>query len=157
MQTPKRILNTSLALLVLVVAAAFWLTLRGNGTSKTVQAGNDMTVIRLALELFYSHAGRFPTQSEGLDVLYTATAKGPHLGDDVRIDPWGRPYLYTFASGSPIPLVTTLGADGTIGGTGENADLYARPILSSSFQTPPSSVTQSPATTPNNAPPGRTP
>ena len=60
----------------------------------------------LALDLFEQDAGRYPTTEEGLQVLVSAPTQGavvnwngPYIkGASVPVDPWGRPYQYTFPS-----------------------------------------------------------
>ncbi len=96
--------------------------------NKAPQAAANLTVLQVALQLFYADAGRFPTTREGLAVLRQPDYRGPYLTDDISVDPWGRPFLYSF-SGTGVPTVSTLGADGVIGGTGEDRDFHIRPIL----------------------------
>jgi general secretion pathway protein G len=91
-----------------------------------------MAIIEGALEEFHVACGRYPDDSEGLDVLLTAPADvedkwtGPYLKQSELLDPWGNPYDYyeegTVNVGS-YDLVS-LGADGIEGGDGENADIY---------------------------------
>jgi general secretion pathway protein G len=98
------------------------------GGAKSKTAAVQIADLEKSLELFKLDVGRFPTNEEGLDALVRRPANargwnGPYLkGDAVPEDPWGRPYKYTF-SGSSDPEVLTLGADGTPGGEGENADV----------------------------------
>jgi general secretion pathway protein G len=53
-----------------------------------------------ALDLFYLDAGRYPSDSEGLDALVhpvggMSSWNGPYLkGGSVPNDPWGNPYVY---------------------------------------------------------------
>jgi general secretion pathway protein G len=128
-QHPKRRAFAGILLAVALFLAG-WRVGSNSNTNNIAVASADLASIRVALELFYSHTGRFPTRAEGLDLLYTATAKGPYLSPDTaNQDPWGRPYVYTLPAGSTIPQVSTLGADGIAGGIGENADLMVRPLL----------------------------
>ena len=54
--------------------------------------------LSLALDLFESDLGRYPTQDEGLDALVENTGepnwRGPYLKTDLEPDPWGTPYQY---------------------------------------------------------------
>ena len=101
----------------------------GGAKSKTVAI--QIHDLEKGLELFKLDVGRFPTSEEGLDALVRQPANargwnGPYLkGNSVPEDPWGRQYKYAFA-GSGDPEILSLGADGAVGGEGENADVSSR-------------------------------
>jgi general secretion pathway protein G len=72
-----------------------------------------------ALDLFYIDAGRYPTDSEGLEALVTRPStveiwNGPYVkGGRVPLDPWGHPYQYHLVSDHVPPYeITSLGPDG---------------------------------------------
>ncbi|HRK37058.1 MAG TPA: type II secretion system major pseudopilin GspG [Burkholderiaceae bacterium] len=96
------------------------------GGAKSKTAAVQIADLEKSLELFKLDVGRFPTTEEGLQALSVkpATASGwngPYIKGGVPNDPWGKPYRYTaVAAGIEI---ATLGADGTTGGDGENADV----------------------------------
>jgi general secretion pathway protein G len=102
----------------------------GRAKSETAQLQIDQ--LGNALQLFYIDTGRYPTSSEGLSVLMTAPPgdsswNGPYLDSAEGLtDPWGRAYLYTEPGDTEQPDVTSLGRDGSRGGSGENADLMWR-------------------------------
>lgn len=64
----------------------------------------QMQEFHRALKWFKLDQGRFPLETEGLDVLTAPTAElpkpdlfppdGGYLGGPVPLDPWGRPYAY---------------------------------------------------------------
>ena len=63
------------------------------------------------------------------DSLAEATRwRGPYLDDGLPQDPWGQPYQYSTpgANGQPFALYS-LGADGKLGGTGDDADIGILP------------------------------
>lgn len=101
---------------------------------KTVEV--QVKMFKGSLETFRLDVGRFPTQAEGLLVLNQAPTeegartrwRGPYLDQDVPLDPWGNPYLYSLpgANGQPFALYS-LGADGKRGGEGTDADLGQLP------------------------------
>lgn len=82
-----------------------------------------------ALELYKLDNGNYPTTSQGLGALVTApsgtpTWRGPYLTkSELPKDPWGRDYVYR-SPGERGPYdLTSLGSDGTPGGTGDAADI----------------------------------
>jgi general secretion pathway protein G len=98
------------------------------GGAKSKTAAIQIADLEKGLELFKLDVGRFPTGDEGLQALVRQPANapgwnGPYLkGSSIPNDPWGRPYKYTYA-GTGEPEILTLGADGAVGGEGENADV----------------------------------
>nr|WP_295774062.1 type II secretion system major pseudopilin GspG [Rhodoferax sp.] len=105
-------------------------------SSKIKTAEVQVKMFKGALETFRLDVGRLPTQAEGLLVLNQVPAeerakarwRGPYLDQDVPMDPWGNPYLYSLpgASGQPFALYS-LGADGKRGGEGSDADIGLLP------------------------------
>ena len=82
-----------------------------------------------ALELYKLDNGNYPSTSQGLAALVTApsgtpTWRGPYLTkSELPKDPWGRDYVYR-SPGERGPYdLTSLGSDGTPGGTGDAADI----------------------------------
>ncbi len=67
--------------------------------AKTGAAKAHIAELSSALERFYLHMDRYPSQDEGLAVLESAPAndggkwRGPYI-KKLRPDPWGNPYLY---------------------------------------------------------------
>ncbi len=105
-------------------------------SSKVKTAEVQIKMFKGTLETFRLDVGRFPTQAEGLPVLNQAPTeqgagtrwRGPYLDQDVPLDPWGNPYLYSLpgANGQPFALYS-LGADGKRGGAGIDADIGQLP------------------------------
>ena len=99
--------------------------------AKSDVAKMQVQSLEQALDLFRLDTGRYPTQEEGLKALVARPANaakwsGPYLkGGEVPGDPWGRSFLYELPSKRGLAYdLYTLGADGTRGGDGENADIY---------------------------------
>lgn len=96
------------------------------GGAKSKTASVQIADLEKSLELFKLDVGRFPTKEEGLAAL---TAKpgaasgwnGPYIKGGLPNDPWGRAYIYS-PVGAGVEIIS-LGADGTAGGEGENADI----------------------------------
>lgn len=101
-------------------------------TSKVQVADTQVRMLRGAIETYRLEVGRLPAANEGLAVLYTPPAderlkarwRGPYLDEQVPLDPWDTPYVYSTpgANGMPFALYS-LGADGVRGGEGNDADI----------------------------------
>lgn len=102
------------------------------GGAKSKTASLQIADLEKSLELFKLDVGRYPTSAEGLDALATKPASangwnGPYTKGTVPNDPWGKPYGYNSPASNGGVEITSLGADGVAGGTGENADLRNQP------------------------------
>lgn len=102
------------------------------GEAKVTTARTQMSLVGTALDSYRLDNGAYPTTEQGLQALREKPARepiatnwrGPYLRKEVPLDPWGRAYVYR-APGSRNPNgydLSTLGRDGTEGGTGEDAD-----------------------------------
>lgn len=85
-----------------------------------------------ALDLFYLDAGRYPSQSEGLNALIKRPGSvqswnGPYLKQStLPVDPWGRPYEYRVTGGGAPYVIISYGSDGREGGTDDASDIVSR-------------------------------
>ena len=82
------------------------------------------------LDLFRLDVGRYPTASEGLQVLRVDPGgirnwDGPYLGKNVPMDPWGNSYVYLYPGEHGDFDILSLGADGEQGGEDENLDIVS--------------------------------
>jgi general secretion pathway protein G len=105
------------------------------GTAKDATARSQIELLGAALDTYRLDNGRYPTTDQGLEALRVPPTihpvpsnwRGPYLRKDVPLDPWGLPY--TFLSPGEINPngydLFSLGADGEIGGEGENADVVS--------------------------------
>ncbi len=100
------------------------------------RAKTDVTRIQLdslatALDLYQLDVGHYPRQADSLAALTTRPEgvefwKGPYLKGAVPLDPWNQPYLYKRSDrGASGYSLQSLGADGKVGGEGEDADIAA--------------------------------
>ena len=85
----------------------------------TTKARADIATLEQGIEMYRLDNQRYPTSEEGLQILVA--------GDYIRRlpdDPWSNPYRYAApgANGRPF-TISSLGADGREGGSGENADI----------------------------------
>ncbi len=104
---------------------------KGLGKAKRDIARAKMAIIEDALARFYIDCGRYPDDSEGLEVLIIAPAdleekwNGRYLKPSELNDPWDNPYIYV-ADGEYNPGsydLISYGADGQEGGEGDDEDV----------------------------------
>jgi general secretion pathway protein G len=101
------------------------------GKANDQKAKADIATLDQALELYRLNNLTYPATSDGLGALVKAP---PSLTDPSRYqvggyikklpkDPWGRDYKYENPGKHGTYDIYTLGADGALGGTGDNADI----------------------------------
>ena len=116
-----------LAILGMLAALVGPQVLNQLGGAKSKSAAIQIRDFEQALELYKLDVGRFPRESDGLEALVRQPSgakgwNGPYLKkDEIPEDPWGNAYEYR-VSGSNI-AITSLGADGRQGGSGEDGDV----------------------------------
>ena len=96
--------------------------------ARRMKAKVDIRYIETTLALFKTDTGRFPTTSEGLEVLVSDPGiKGYDSDgylDKVPRDPWGNRYLYLYPGVHSRDYdLESYGKDGEDGGTDNNADI----------------------------------
>lgn len=103
------------------------------GTAKDAAAKSQIEMLGAALDAYRLDNGRYPTTAQGLDALWQeptaeprpANWRGPYLRKAVPADPWNNPYVYV-SPGEMNPRgydLMSLGADGALGGDGDDADI----------------------------------
>ena len=97
------------------------------GKAKPKIAQADIKSLETALDLLYLDVGRYPTEEEGLKILYQRPDNvpnwaGPYIKKAPK-DPWGRDYVYKFPGEHGAYDIISYGADGQPGGEGESADV----------------------------------
>lgn len=118
-----------LAILGLIIAIAAPRVIGYFEASKAKTAKIQIANVATALDLYYLSNGNYPAEQLGLKALVerpegVQTWDGPYLNRaDGIVDPWGRPYLYKLPGAHGKFDVSSLGADGKEGGTGEDSDL----------------------------------
>ena len=95
---------------------------------RRMKAAVDIRSIESALALFKTDTGRFPTTSEGLEVLVSNPGiKGYNSDgylDKMPKDPWGNKYVYISPGMHNKDYdLESYGKDGDEGGAGDNADI----------------------------------
>jgi len=105
---------------------------KGIGKTKADLTKAKMAILENALARFFIDCGRYPDDSEGLEVLITPPAdieegkwNGPYLKVSDLADLWNNPYIYRAEGEYNVGSfdLISLGADGTDGGEGDNADI----------------------------------
>ncbi len=101
------------------------------GTSKVKAVQAQIEMIGSALDTYRLDTGHYPTTDEGLKILWekpddeakAAKWKGPYLKKKVEKDSWGTEYQYKAPGAHGDYDLSSFGADGKEGGTGEDADI----------------------------------
>lgn len=96
--------------------------------ARRAKAKIDIRSIGTALALFKSDTGRFPTTSEGLEVLVSDPGIRDYDSDayldKVPLDPWGNRFIYICPGVQSRDYdLESYGKDGEDGGTEDNADV----------------------------------
>ena len=102
-------------------------------TAKSVTAQAQISMLGSALDAYRLDNGRYPTTEQGLAALWQQPSvaprpsnwRGPYLRQPPPADPWGATFVYR-APGERTPTgfdLSSMGADGAPGGTGDAADV----------------------------------
>jgi general secretion pathway protein G len=131
---------TLIEILVVIVVIAILATLvapnvfQHVGAAKSATAKSQIEMLGAALDAYRLDNGSYPTTQQGLDALWEKPSadppmnwRGPYLRKPVPPDPWQRPYIY-LSPGEVNPTgydLLSYGADGKVGGEGEDADILS--------------------------------
>ncbi len=100
------------------------------GKSKQKAAQAQISLLGTALDTYRLDVGKYPTSDAGLEALRSAPDdaskwEGPYLPKEVPLDPWGNPYVYQSPGENGDYDLISYGADGNLGGEGEDADIVS--------------------------------
>jgi general secretion pathway protein G len=131
---------TLIEILVVIVVIAILATLvapnvfQHVGTAKATTAKSQIEMMSSALDAYRLDTGSYPNTAQGLQALQELPTidpptnwRGPYLRKAVPLDPWGHAYVFV----SPGEVNTkgfdliSYGADGKLGGEGEDADVVS--------------------------------
>lgn len=107
------ILPLGLGLALLVVLGVTFFYVLGRSSESQARVHGDFARLHAALEAYVADGGKLPEEGD-LSFLVPRYLPTPPL------DPWGRPYEY-LSNGERV-ILSSLGANGTHGGTGEDED-----------------------------------
>ena len=98
------------------------------GKARQKAAKAQISLFETTLDTYRLDTSRYPTTEQGLQALRTKPGgverwDGPYLPKNVPLDPWGHAYEYQSPGEHGDYDITSLGADGTSGGEGENEDI----------------------------------
>jgi general secretion pathway protein G len=126
---------TLIELLVVLVILGLLAALAGPriisylGGARSDTARLQIESFKSALDLYRLDVGRYPTTQQGLGALLVNPQnipgwKGPYLdAKSLPKDPWSNAYIYQSPGQHGDYDLTSLGADGAPGGTGDAADV----------------------------------
>lgn len=86
------------------------------------KAHADVAILSQAVEMFRLENLRYPSMDDGLDALLPDGDRQGYI-KALPKDPWGNEYLYLIPGENGVFDVMSLGADGRLGGEGEDADI----------------------------------
>jgi general secretion pathway protein G len=101
------------------------------GRARSDTARLQLDQLSTALDLFRVDVKRLPTTEEGLQALLIEPSgiegwRGPYLRKaQAIVDPWGRTFIYRRPGEHGEYDLSSLGADGRPGGTGEDLDVVS--------------------------------
>ena len=103
--------------------------LRHVGEAKITTAKADIATLMNQLKIYKLDNGRYPSQDQGLQALVAKPTTGTIPGnwksylDKLPDDPWHNPYQYANPGVHGEIDVFSFGADGQLGGEGDDADI----------------------------------
>jgi general secretion pathway protein G len=101
------------------------------GAAKGKAARAQIEMMGAALDTYRLDMSAYPNTEQGLSVLFVkpvdaaaaAQWRGPYLKKPVENDPWGNRYVYASPGVHGEYDLSSLGADGKEGGSGDDADI----------------------------------
>ncbi len=119
------LLELMIVVAIIAIMAGFAVT-RFTGVldnTRVTAVKTDFKTYEFALEAYYMKNSRYPSSEEGLQALVDDGFV--QKKSDALLDPWKNPYQYRYPGEySDSPEIWSLGADGTEGGEGANADIF---------------------------------
>ena len=121
-----------IAIIMVLTSSVGFLAIQYVDKARVATARTQIDSFSIALEAYYLDCGKYPDQSEGLEVLWKENTlgasasrwNGPYLYKNIPNDPWGNPYAYRVPGENGRPyVIVSYGADGKEGGEKYDADI----------------------------------
>jgi type II secretion system protein G len=99
----------------------------------------EVASLQKAVEHYRADCGQYPSTDDGLNALVRDSGAdgwhGPYIMR-VPVDPWNRPFIYSYPPGSIAPEIVSYGADQKLGGQYFDSDISSRNLWRSIPETP---------------------
>ena len=112
-----------MAIVLVLTASVGFSSIKQLDKAKVVTAKTQIELFSVALETFYMDTGEYPSEDEGLSVLWECSFSsyenwnGPYISKPLPKDPWGNDYVYTVPGENGLAWkIMSLGKDGKEGG-----------------------------------------
>ena len=119
-----------MAIVLVLTASVGFSSIKQLDKAKVVTAKTQIELFSVALETFYMDTGEYPSEDEGLSVLWECSFSsyenwnGPYISKPWPKDPWGNDYVYTVPGENGLAWkIMSLGKDGKEGGAGYDSDI----------------------------------
>ena len=119
-----------MAIVLVLTASVGFSSIKQLDKAKVVTAKTQIELFSVALETFYMDTGEYPSEDEGLSVLWECSFpsyenwNGPYISKPLPKDPWGNDYVYTVPGENGLAWkIMSLGKDGKEGGAGYDSDI----------------------------------
>lgn len=97
----------------------------------------EIAKICQALDTYYSHYDKYPTNEKGIGALTEKSTAFPDgLLNKLPIDPWGHSYEYQYPGRKGVYEVVSYGSDHREGGTGADTDISSDDVNQPAEATP---------------------
>lgn len=115
-----------LAILAMLAGLVGPKVMKALGSSKSKAARIQIEDLGAALDMYRLDVGKYPSSLDGLVNGSGGAWNGPYLRKKaVPKDPWGVAYNYSYPGSNGDYDLTSLGADASSGGEGENKDIVS--------------------------------
>ena len=119
-----------MAIVLVLTASVGFSSIKQLDKAKVVTAKTQIELFSVALETFYMDTGEYPSEDDGLYVLWECNFStyenwnGPYISRPLPKDPWGNDYVYNVPGDNGLAWkIMSLGKDGKEGGSGYDSDI----------------------------------
>lgn len=117
-----------IGIILILTASVGFMAFKYLDQAKQATAKSQIDTLSQALNAYYLDIRSFPSQDQGLEVLWENPGvdgwNGPYISKALPLDPWNRDYVYRVPGPNNLPFeILCLGADGAPEGQGNDADI----------------------------------